>query len=75
MEDKKLLNNEGLEKVSGGVNFTDVPNPLSIQTKEEALKIAEQLGAGKDMGSWKTMSGEEFMQWWRSVHEKEYQKL
>ena len=72
MEDKKLLNNEELEKVSGGVNFSDVPNPLSIQTKEEALKIAEQLGAGKDMGSWKTMSGEEFMQWWRSVHEKEF---
>ena len=70
MEDKKLLNNEELEKVSGGVNFTDVPNPLSIQTKEEALKIAEQLGAGMDMGSWKTMSGEEFMQLWYSTHEQ-----
>ena len=70
MEDKKILNNEELEKVSGGVSFTDVPNPLSIQTKEEALKIAEQLGAGKDMGSWKTMSGEEFMQLWYSTHEQ-----
>ena len=58
MEDKKVLNIEELEKVSGGVSFTDVPNLLSIQTEEEALKIADELGDGKDMGTWKTMSDE-----------------
>lgn len=70
MEDKKLLNNEELERVSGGVIFTGTPNPASVLTEEEALKIAETLGEGSDMGSWKTMSGEEFMQLWYSTHEQ-----
>lgn len=61
MEDKKLLNNEELERISGGA---------SVLTEEEALKIAETLGEGNDMGSWKTMSGEEFMQLWYSTHEQ-----
>ncbi len=68
MENKKVLNNEELEKVSGGAAFADIPNPLTIQTEEEARLIADKLGNGNDMGSWKTMSGEEYMQWWRSTH-------
>ncbi len=61
MEDKKLLNNKELERISGGA---------SALTEEEALKIAEMLGDGSDMGTWKTMSGEEFMQLWYSTHEQ-----
>lgn len=47
-----------------------MPNPVSIMTvtEEEALKIAADLGNGKNVGSWKTMSGQEFMNWWRSCH-------
>lgn len=48
-----------------------MPNPVSMLSEEEALKIAEDLGPGKSMGSWKTMSGEEFMKWWRSYHEED----
>ena len=46
----------------------NMPNPVASLTEEQALKIAKELGDGKDMGSWKTMSGEEFMRWWRSCH-------
>lgn len=70
MEDKKLLNEKELDKVTGGVSSSDIPNPASIQTEEEALKIAGELGDGRDMGSWKTMAGEQYMEWWKSVHKK-----
>lgn len=33
---------------------------------DEARKIAVALDDGKDMGSWKTMSGEQFLKWWES---------
>jgi hypothetical protein len=46
-----------------------IPNPVSILTEEEALKIAAELGDGQDMGTWKTMSGEEFMMWWKSCNQ------
>lgn len=57
-----------LPQISSAEPNFSVPNPASVLTEEEALKIAEDLGNGKDMGSWKTMSGEAFMKWWRSCH-------
>ncbi len=43
-----------------------VGNPVSGMSKEEAFDIAVQLAEGKDMGSWNTMTAEEFLQWWLS---------
>ena len=54
--------------VCGVPNGVGLPNPVASQTREEALRIAAQLGDGKDMGSWRTMSGEQYMQWWESSH-------
>ena len=33
------------------------------------------LGDGKDMGSWKTMSGEQFMKWWEDSNGKTSQEI
>ncbi|MCQ2471497.1 MAG: hypothetical protein MJ147_05605 [Clostridia bacterium] len=62
MDDKIMLNDEELDKVNSGVGFTDVPDPESVQTEAEAIRIVEMLGDGKDMGTWKTMSGEKYIQ-------------
>ena len=58
MEGKKVLNNEELEKVTGGTEFAELSNPVKVLTEEEACRISAELGNGKDMGTWKTMSGE-----------------
>ncbi len=70
MEEKNVLQDKDMEKVSGGTKFAELPNPVNVLTEEEARLIAAELGDGKDMGLWKTMSGEQYMQWWRSFHEK-----
>lgn len=68
MEDKKILNNEELEKVSGGeIESADVvgyggsapelpAQQLSDNVYQEMFKAVDELGNGKDMGTWKTMS-------------------
>lgn len=60
--------NDQFPQISNAESRFDMPNPASVLTEDEALKIAEDLGEGKDMGSWRTMSGAEFMKWWRSCH-------
>ena len=80
MEGKKMLNDVELEKVTGGAKTMveiddqklatgDIRDPADVQTREEALKIAELLGDGKNMGTWQTMSGEQYMQLWDSIHQ------
>ena len=62
-------NNYNFPKIRYTINSKLVmPNPASVLTEEEALKIAKDLGNGQDMGTWKTMSGDEFMKWWRASH-------
>ena len=68
MEDKKSLNNEELEKVSGGgiesanvVGYGGSAPELPAQqlvdnVYQEMFKAVDELGNGKDMGTWKTMS-------------------
>ena len=68
MEDKKILNNEELEKVSGGgiesadvVGYGESAPELPAQqlvdnVYQEMFKAVDELGNGKDMGTWKTMS-------------------
>ena len=68
MEDKKILNNEELEKVSGGeIESADVvgyggsapelpAQQLVDNVYQEMFKAVDELGNGKDMGTWKTMS-------------------
>ena len=60
----ELKDNE-LENVSGGV--LSMVNPVVIP-ETQAEHIAMELGDGKDMGSWKTMSGEQFMKWWEETN-------
>lgn len=65
---KKLaeLSEDELKQVTGGENrpMMGMANPVAGMTKEQAEAIARELGGGKDMGSWRTMSGDEFMKWW-----------
>ena len=42
-------------------------NPVVIP-ESQAENIAKELGDGKDMGSWKTMSSEQFMKWWEETN-------
>lgn len=60
----EIKDNE-LENVSGGV--FSMANPVVIP-KTQAENIAKELGDGKDMGSWKTMSSEQFMKWWEETN-------
>ena len=57
---KAEIKNNELENVSGGV--FSMANPVVIP-ESQAENIAKELGDGKDMGSWKTMSSEQFMKW------------
>ena len=61
----EIKDNE-LESVSGGV--LSMTNPAADISKEKAENITMELGDGKDMGSWKTMSGEQFMKWWEETN-------
>lgn len=67
MEKKVELSEKELEKVDGGLGMS---NPASGISEEEAKKVACALGEGKDMGSWKTMSGDQFMEWWSASNGK-----
>ena len=70
MEDKKILNNEELEKVvGGGIESANIvgyggsaPELPAQQLRDnvyrEMFKAVDELGNGKDMGTWKTMSDE-----------------
>lgn len=73
MKNKKMMRKENERKSAAGAlagKMIGMPNPVSALTEEEARKIADGLGEGKDMGSWKTMSGEQFMKWWESSHKE-----
>ena len=48
----------------------DMVNPVARMTREEAWERAIKLGAGKDCGSYRTMSSKEFMEWWASSNNK-----
>lgn len=58
--DNRKISEQELEQVIGGM-----ANSEAGMSEEQARKIAENLGEGNDMGSWKTMSGEQFMDWWK----------
>ena len=65
MEDKKILNDKELEKVTGGaakvVGYGGTVPELPAQqlvdnVYQEMFKAVDELGDGKDMGTWRTMS-------------------
>ena len=68
MENKKILKDKELEKVVGGkIESTNVvgyggsapelpAQQLSDNVYQEMFKAVDELGNGKDMGTWKTMS-------------------
>ena len=68
MEDKKMLNDVELDKVTGGeiesanvVGYGGSAPELPAQqlrdnVYQEMFKAVDELGNGKDMGTWKTMS-------------------
>lgn len=62
----KKLDDKELEKITGGV--LGMSNPVAGMSREQAEEIALSLGPGKDMGSYTTMSGDQFMKWWASVN-------
>ena len=62
---KDEIKDNELENVSGGV--FSMANPVVIP-ETQAENIARELGDGKDMGSWKTMSGEQFLKWWEETN-------
>ncbi|MCQ2424179.1 MAG: bacteriocin [Clostridia bacterium] len=64
MKNKNELNEKELSEVTGGA--LGMSNPVSGITREQAEAMARELGLGKDMGSWRTMSSEDFMAWWRA---------
>ena len=64
----KKLNDNVLENVTGGV--INMTNPVAGKSREEMEKVAATLGEGQDMGSWKTMSGERFLEWWRESNKE-----
>ena len=81
MDNKKMLGNEELEKVVGGIESANIvgyggsapelpAQQLRDNVYQEMFKAVDELGDGKDVGTWKTMSGEEYMQWWRSLNKK-----
>lgn len=70
MENEKKPEKKRTTKAFGG-QMMNMPNPVSSLTEEEAKAIAESLGDGKDMGSWRTMSGKDFMKWYESSRKKE----
>lgn len=52
--------------IRGNLSGT-IASPVGL-SQEEAEKIAEELGEDKHMGSWSTMSGEQYMDWWRAAN-------
>lgn len=62
------LSGEELEKATGGI--MSMTNPAAGISREQAEAIAREFGDGKDMGSWKTMSGEQFLKWWEASNGK-----
>ena len=61
--DSKKLNEQGLEQVTGGHGL---PSPVVGIPEENSLRIAKQLDEGTFDGSWQSMSGEQFLAWWRA---------
>ena len=61
MSEKRVLSESVLSQIAGG-NLS-MTNPAEGLSKEDAKAMASSLGEGSDMGSWKTMSGQEFMEW------------
>lgn len=61
MSEKRILSESALSQIVGGNLST--ANPAAGLSREDAEAIAAFLGEGSDMGSWKTMSGQEFMEW------------
>ena len=57
------LSDDELQEITSGAG---VANPVSGLSREKAEKIAKTLGDGEDHGSWRSMSGEQFMKWWES---------
>ena len=65
-----ILNNEKLDKVSGGMK-----NPVSGISFEEAMKKAKELGPDrKDMGGWTQMNEVDYLIWWKDSNSGEYEK-
>ncbi len=57
------LSEDELKKVVGGQGIS---NPVAGMSEEEAMRIAQQLDEGTYIGPWQSMSGEQFLKWWRA---------
>lgn len=53
---------QGIRPMAAGM--CGMANPVAGMSREEAERIAAELGDGTDMGTWRTMSGEQFLKWW-----------
>ncbi len=56
------LSEDELKQVTGGQGMS---NPVAGMPREQAERIAKELDEGTYVGQWYTMTGNEFMEWWR----------
>ena len=47
-------------------------NDYSILPEKIALDIAKELGDGIEMGNWKTLSGKDFLNWWKNLESNQH---
>jgi len=55
--------------LKGKTQKVTLGNPVAGMSQEEAFQIALSLAEGKDMGSWSTMSAEQFLLWWQESNQ------
>jgi len=71
--------------VEFGKNYTKISKSItqdgnnelddfSILPEKVALKVAKELGSGIEMGNWKTLSGKDFLNWWKNLESNQHLK-
>lgn len=70
---RKEIDGKDLEQVNGGC--LGMANPVAGLTKDQAIDNALKLGDGMDMGSWGTMSAEQYIRWWAETNNQEMPDL
>ena len=74
---KKLaeLTEDELKQVAGGEGLSEedamrigdgMSNPVAGMSEEDAMRIAKEMNEGTYSGSWRSMSGAQFLEWWRA---------
>ena len=65
---KEPVEDQAVSRIFGGKGMMGMSNPVAGISREQAEAIAKTLGDGTNMGSWRTMSEEEFMKWWAETN-------